>query len=84
MIFESFFDALFDKFPIREPQLGFILPGGPDLLAPRLRLACNGRLFQSNLISRDSFAASAGAGMNAVPPKNTVATTMLTNKPLAV
>src|SRR5437867_3087887 len=40
--FESLCDASIDEFPAREPV---------DLLALRLSLACNGRLFQGNLVS---------------------------------
>ena len=41
MLFESRCDAIFDVFPARGP---------PDLFALRLRLAGNGRLFDSNLL----------------------------------
>src|SRR5262245_18768915 len=41
MLFESYCDAVFDVLPARWP---------PDLFALRLRLAGNGRLFDSNLL----------------------------------
>src|ERR1700694_4072915 len=61
---ESFCDAMVYVFPAGEPL---------DLLAPRLRLACNDSLLQDNLSALEALAASADVGINAVPPASAMA-----------
>src|SRR5438477_11166221 len=53
MLFESLCDATADEFPSREPT---------DLLALRLRLACNGRLVQGDGVRAGPLRSLGGCG----------------------
>jgi len=53
MLFESLCDATADEFPPREPT---------DLLALRLRLACNGRLLQGDPVRTGRLCSLGGCG----------------------
>src|SRR5438477_5237531 len=53
MLFESLCDATADEFPPREQT---------DLLALRLRLACNGRLLQGDRVRTGRFCSLGGCG----------------------